>query len=432
MVRAQKRGQAQGIYSICSANRFVLEAGLLQAKDDGSVVLIEATSNQVNPRGGYTGTMPLGFVQWVRGLAEMVGFPAERLILGGDHLGPFPYQDEPAAQALAGARDMVHAYVTAGYEKIHLDASMRCADDPPGPLPEATIVERTADLCSVAEAARTALPPYAPPPLYVIGTEVPTPGGEQEAQDSLAVTSVEHAERTLRLTREAFAARGLQPAWERVIALVVQPGVEFGDHVVFDYGRARAAELRRFIEGDERIVFEAHSTDYQTESALRRLVEDHFAILKVGPALTFAFREAVFALAEVEREWLSAKKGAVLSDLRRVVDDVMRKSPGHWQRYYHGDEAELRFARQFSLSDRIRYYWPQPEVEEALAQLLANLSGREPPASLLSQYLPLAHRARREGRLSADPRDLIRFQVREVLETYARACGMQEARMSPA
>lgn len=38
------------------------------------------------------------------------------------------------------------------------------------------------------------------------------------------------------------------------------------------------------------LVFEAHSTDYQTKEAYKQLVHDHFAILKVGPALTFAMR----------------------------------------------------------------------------------------------------------------------------------------------
>jgi D-tagatose-1,6-bisphosphate aldolase subunit GatZ/KbaZ len=427
MVRAQKRGEARGIYSVCSANRFVLEASLLEAKADGSVVLIESTSNQVNPLGGYTGTTPAQFVTFVRGLAEGVGFPMERVILGGDHLGPFPHASEPAASALDKSREMVRQYVAAGYGKIHLDTSMRCADDPPGALADATVVERAAELCAVAEAARKDAPPGTPAPLYVVGTEVPTPGGEQETQDSLAVTRVEDAARTLRLSREAFAKRGLEDAWERVIALVVQPGVEFGDDVVFDYDRGRAAELRRFVEGEERIVFEAHSTDYQTETGLRQLVEDHFAILKVGPGLTFAFREAVFALAEIEREWLGGKRGVVLSDLRRVADEVMRKNPGYWQKYYHGDDEALRLARQFSLSDRIRYYWPQPEIDAALRRLLANLSEKEPPLTLLSQYLPRAHRALREGRVTADPRDLLRLAVLEVLEIYARACGMRPA-----
>ena len=47
------------------------------------------------------------------------------------------------------------------------------------------------------------------------------------------------------------------------------------------------------------LVFEAHSTDYQPPESLSRLVIDGFAILKVGPGLTFALREALYALDEI-------------------------------------------------------------------------------------------------------------------------------------
>jgi len=424
VVQAQKRSEPRGIYSVCSANRFVLEAAILQARADGSFVCIESTSNQVNPEGGYTGSTPADFVLFVREVARDMNFPVERILLGGDHLGPFPYQAERASTAMDKAREMVRQYVLAGYGKIHLDASMRCADDPAGPLAAETVTQRTAELCAVAETAHAERPAGSLPPLYVIGTEVPIPGGEQDATEHLVVTRTADAERTLSLTREAFAARGLQGAWERVVGLVVQPGVEFGDAIVFGYQRGCAAELRAFIEGQGGIVFEAHSTDYQTEDALRALVEDHFAILKVGPALTFAFREAVFALAEIEREWLGQRKGVALSNIRVVIEEAMLKNPGHWRSYYRGDPEQLRIARQFSLSDRIRYYWPQPPVAAALSRLLANLTQYPAPASLISQYLPVQHSALRQGRTSADPRSLIHLKVLEVTEAYARACGM--------
>ena len=423
VLRAQKRGEALGVYSICSANPFVLEAAMLQAKADGSAVCVESTSNQVNPEGGYTGHTPVDFVAFVREIARDMDFPFARVLLGGDHLGPFPWQDRDARTAMDKARETVRDYVLAGYAKIHLDASMRCGDDPPGPLADATVTERAADLCAVAEGATARRPPGAPLPLYVIGTEVPVPGGEQEAVAQLAATRVEDAQRTLASTRAAFARRGLEGAWERVVGLVVQPGVEFGDTTVFDYDRSRTVALKRFIEETDGIVFEAHSTDYQAESALRELVEDHFAILKVGPALTFAFREAVFALAEIEREWLGRRKGVVMSDLRSVLEKVMLEKPGHWQRYYRGEPEELRIARSFSLSDRIRYYWAQPAVDAALSRLLTNLSEHPAPSSLISQYVPEQYGALRRGRISAHPSSLIRSKVLEVTETYARACG---------
>ncbi|MFL1089387.1 class II D-tagatose-bisphosphate aldolase non-catalytic subunit, partial [Acinetobacter baumannii] len=93
-------------------------------------VLIEATSNQVNQFGGYTGMQPADFRDFVYNIARTVGFPAERIILGGDHLGPNCWQDEPAAVAMEKSIDLIKAYVAAGFSKIHLDASMSCADDP--------------------------------------------------------------------------------------------------------------------------------------------------------------------------------------------------------------------------------------------------------------------------------------------------------------
>ena len=61
-------------------------------------------------------------------VADEIGCPESNVILGGDHLGPWVWQGEPAGR-MAKARKLVRSCVLAGYTKIHLDASMRCADD---------------------------------------------------------------------------------------------------------------------------------------------------------------------------------------------------------------------------------------------------------------------------------------------------------------
>ena len=61
LVRRHKAGQAIGIWSICSAHPVVLRAALCEGLRSGSPVLVEATSNQVNQFGGYTGMTPSGF-----------------------------------------------------------------------------------------------------------------------------------------------------------------------------------------------------------------------------------------------------------------------------------------------------------------------------------------------------------------------------------
>jgi len=129
LVEANRDGHAVGIPSVCSANRFVLETAMEQAKRNETVVLIESTCNQVNQFGGYTGMRPADFRALVAHVAARQEYPSAGVILGGDHLGPYPWRSEPGAQAMAKARDLVRAYVLANYTKIHLDCSMRLADD---------------------------------------------------------------------------------------------------------------------------------------------------------------------------------------------------------------------------------------------------------------------------------------------------------------
>lgn len=417
LVDRHKSGEAIGVTSVCSAHPMVIEATFAHAlRNDASVVLIEATSNQVNQDGGYTGMVPADFRAFVEGIAARTGFPLDRLALGGDHLGPNAWTALPAAEAMAKAEIMVADYVRADFRKIHLDCSMSCADDPV-PLPERIIAERAARLCHAAENAYEGHPAAAP--VYVIGTEVPVPGGAAEDLDTLAVTTPEAALATLDMHRALFRESGLESAWDRVIATVVQPGVEFDHMKVVDYRPEAAKALSAAIVPVEHIVFEAHSTDYQTATALAALVRDHFAILKVGPGVTFALREALWALDAIERETVEA---AGRANLRDVAIARMKAEPGNWKRYYHEAGAALDLQLQYSLSDRIRYYWPDADIDAALARLFANLRDHPAPLPLLSQHLPTAYAAVRAGHATLDPNDLVVAHIGATLDVYHGAC----------
>jgi len=418
LIARHKQGTACGVTSICSAHPIVIEASLRHAQRAGlPFVLFEATCNQVNQDGGYTGMTPADFVAFVHGIAAKVGFDPARIVLGGDHLGPNPWTALDAEAAMAKAEVMVGAYVAAGFRKIHLDCSMACANDPE-PLPEAEIVKRAVRLCLASEAAWQQAGGEAP--VYVIGTEVPVPGGATEAIEGLAVTTPDAALATIQAHKEAFLAAGLGAAWERVIASVVQPGVEFDHHQVVDYVPEKATALSKAIEAVPGMVFEAHSTDYQTRVALAALVRDHFAILKVGPGLTFALREALWALDAIEREWIPAGQRA---GLRETAIGRMRAEPKYWQRYYHAQGQQLAIDLDYSLSDRIRYYWPDPAIEAAREKLFANLRAKPAPISLVSQYLPHALTQLREGLVGNDPHDLAVAHVISVLNDYHYACS---------
>src|SRR5262249_23932147 len=139
--------------------------------------------------------------------------------------------------------------------------------------------------------------------------------------------------------------------------------------------------------------------------------------------LTFAFREAVFALAAIEQEWLGRRRGVRLSDIRSVLEDVMLAHPEGWRRYYEGDEERKRFARAFSWSDRIRYYLPRPEGEAPLQHLPPSPAAVATPPPLLSQYLPGPWGALLSAGNEATPRSLVHEKIRETTSLYARACG---------
>jgi D-tagatose-1,6-bisphosphate aldolase subunit GatZ/KbaZ len=424
-MKDNKAGKGTGLYSVCSAHPAVIKACMLQAKSDGSIVLIESTSNQVDQFGGYTGMVPEQFVSYVKDIAADVDFPFGKVLLGGDHLGPNAWQKEPAADAMAKARDLIAAYVRAGYKKIHLDASMFCADDEGDrhkPLADEIVSSRAAELCEVAEKTFAEAFGGESDIVYIIGTEVPIPGGAQEEEETVTPTSAADASNTMAVTKAAFAARGLQSAWSRVIGLVVQPGVEFGDDQVFHYDSGAAAGLSGMIEKDDQFVYEAHSTDYQSETGLSNLVRDHYCILKVGPWLTFAYREALFALEDMEKELL-AGSGVELSGLRDTLEKVMMDNPGYWQKYYPGNEAEQAFKRKYSFSDRSRYYWPDKALTASVELLKKNLDDRGISLSLLSQCMPNQYNAVQEGKIELKAEDLILDRIRDVAGIYARACG---------
>jgi len=427
IVSQQKNGIPNGMYSICSSHPYVLRAALRQAYADKSELLIEATSNQVNQFGGYTGMTPGKFRDVVLSMAKQEGLRAGGIILGGDHLGPIPFKTEQPVEAMEKAKNLVEEFVRAGFSKIHLDTSVPLGDDVrTGILDPELIASRCADLCAACEETVTDIQKQNRdfnPPVYVIGTEVPVPGGSDEVEGEVHVTDAEDFESTVSVTKDAFYRLGLEEAWERVIAVVVQPGVEFGDHEILEYNRAKASLLSKKLKEYGTIVFEAHSTDYQTSKAMKQMVEDGFAILKVGPGLTFAFREAVYLLSLIEKELSSILRGYEPSFIMEVVDAAMQKNPAYWEGYYTGDEAEKAFKRKFSLFDRIRYYWNVPEVQSAFEKLLENLGSVQIPLTLLSQFFPSQYMKVRIGMLDSSPNALIIDRIQEVVAWYAYASG---------
>jgi len=293
------------------------------------------------------------------------------------------------------------------------------------PLPRETIVEREAQLCSAAVNEADAVGQDISGFIFVVGTEVPTPGGSIQNEVTLEVSSLKETEENIQQTKDAFQKHKLEKAWEQTCAFVVQPEVEFSDNHIHAYDRDKASELSKLIENYYHLIFEAHSTDYQSDIHLKQMVTDHFSILKVGPALTFATREALFALEEIELELLKSRSNN-LSKLRTTLESIMVENPKYWENYYSIDPLTSSFQRKYSFLDRCRYYWSFPAVVHSVDNLINNLSSTSIPLSLISQYLSRQFEKIDEGSISDHPQDLILGKITDVLNSYLYACGIQQ------
>ncbi len=421
MMEQRRQGKKCGIPSYCTANPLALEIILKRAKQLQMPVLIEATANQVNQYGGYTGMLPKDFYEMIQKMAGEIGVPEELIILGGDHLGPLTWQNLPEKEAMEKSVELVYQYAKAGFTKIHLDTSMKVADDPEGLLSTETIARRGAELYKASMKGyeeRKAEVPDAMRPVFIIGSEVPIPGGAQEAEDSLSVTSPEAFQDTVATYKHIFEEAGVKEGWKDVVAVVVQPGVEFGDDQVFLYDHDAATALCSALEKYPEVCFEGHSTDYQSAECLKNMVNDGIAILKVGPALTYGLREALFALSFMEKELVPEDKRA---DFIETLEKVMLAEPGNWQKHYHGDDKQLALARKYSFSDRARYYIGQPEVTKAIDKLFDNLREYPIPMNMLHQYMPVSYTKVRDGILTLDPKELALDGVANFMLDYEYA-----------
>jgi len=409
-IHKNRSGASTGLPCFCTANELVLRSVFQYARDYQVPAVIEATCNQVNQDGGYTGMNASDFRKWIDSLAKQYSVTPDNLILGGDHLGPNPWRHLSADEAMDKAAVLVRDYAAAGFRKIHLDASMACGDEP---TPSFKLVaQRAARLCKIAETHS----PHSDELVYIIGTEVPIPGGETDDMESLTVTDVARLNETIDTHREAFEHEGLLHVWPKIVSVVTQPGVDFSHTAIHRFEPSKASELSAAVKNFDNLSFEAHSTDYQPTDALVELVNQHFFFLKVGPELTYRMREAVFSLAKIEDALIPESDR---SGLLQAIDHAMHQEPEHWTPYYRGDVTEVRQLMHYSYSDRIRYYWSAPGVKTALETLFTNLDNIKIPETIVSQYF-----AEREfGHLSASADQLATDHIALCISRYYKACG---------
>lgn len=421
ILEKRKEGINAGIPSFCSANKIVIEVILEEAKKIDEYALIEATSNQVNQFGGYMNMQSKDFKEYVYQIADKLNFDKNKIILGGDHLGPLPWANLDEKTAMDNAKKLVYDCVLQGYTKIHLDTSMKLgSDSKTEKLSDEIIAKRGAILFQEAERAYNELVKEnssAIHPVYVIGSEVPIPGGTQE-EDSMKITKPYDFEQTILTYKKVFHSMNLDYAWQYIVGVVVQPGVEFGIDEVNVYDRKKAKKLCQVLKKYPDIVFEGHSTDYQPSKKLQEMVEDGIAIIKVGPALTNALREGLFALSHIEKNLIEESNQSHFVDL---LEEEMLKDESKWINHYRGNKKTQKIMRKYSFSDRSRYYISMPSIQNAINTLITNLQNEKIPLCLLHQYLPVQAKKIINSELELDVYAILKDFIAEVVRDYNKA-----------
>ncbi|KAI1692092.1 tagatose 6 phosphate kinase domain-containing protein [Ditylenchus destructor] len=296
---------------------------------------------------------------------------------------------------------------------------MSCADDPV-PLPEPEIAARAVRLCLAAEQAWRDAPDRGEPPVYVIGTEVPVPGGAHEDLDELAVTSPEAAGATLALHREAFGAAGLEAAFERVIAMVVQPGVDFDHHKVIDYRPEKARALSAFIAAQPGLVFEAHSTITRPPITWRSWRGTTSPSSRSAPARPSRCARRCGRWPPSSANGWAASAAAIRAGRNRAGRDARRA---------RALEALLPGPGAAGGRPGLQPERPHPLLlgpsggAARLRRMLDRLEHSPPPLTLLSQFLPRQYDAIRDGRLRNRPAELLRDGAAQSLRPYLDACA---------
>ena len=77
-----------GIYSVCSAHPLGDRGRDARGERASNAPLTRGDLQSGQPVGGYTGMTPARFRRFVLGIAARASLPKERVLLGGDHLGP--------------------------------------------------------------------------------------------------------------------------------------------------------------------------------------------------------------------------------------------------------------------------------------------------------------------------------------------------------
>jgi tagatose-1,6-bisphosphate aldolase non-catalytic subunit AgaZ/GatZ len=350
------------LLAVCPNSEAVTEAAVVAARRARAPMLFAATLNQVDRDGGYTGWTPSQFVARIRSFAEWHGWDGP-LVPCLDHGGPWMKDRHraeklPLEQTMSELRRSLTACLQAGYRLLHIDPTVDLPLAASAPLSVETLVERTVELISYAEAERRRL--GLDPIAYEVGSE--------EVHGGLV--DLPRFDQYLARLRAAMAAAGLEDEWPCFI--VAQVGTDLHttafDPQAAERLYARVAKLGSLVKG--------HYTDDVDHPEAYPAAGMGGA--NVGPEFTSVEFGTLEELEGRERQQLGRHPGARASGLGAALEQAVIRS-GRWKKWLQPQERGAEFSdlpaprRRWLVKTGARYIWTDPAVLEARRRLYDNL-----------------------------------------------------------
>jgi len=354
------------LFGVCPNSMSVVKSALRSAKRFNAPLMFVATLNQVDLDGGYTGWTQRDFVEVVRDEAEKIDFGGP-IIIALDHGGPW-LKDRQSVEnwglddAMEGVKKSLVASLEAGYDLLHIDATVDRTLPEGETMKIETVVKRTLDLMEHVELARRerGLPRIS----YEIGTE--------EVHGGLA--DIDTFKKFLMGLKGGLSERGLSDVWPCFVVGKVGTDLHTTE---FD---KKTAETLVSIAREYGSRIKGHYTDYVSNP--QDYPEDGMGGANVGPEFSHAEFDSLEGLAKIEEKLIKEGEAIAPSDFMRILTKSVIDS-NRWRKWLLGSEmgkdfTELSGDRQkWLLQTCSRYVWAQKAVVEARSKLYENLKNQD-------------------------------------------------------
>lgn len=349
------------LLAVCPNSISVVKSALRSAKLFKAPIEFVATLNQVDLDGGYTKWTQRDFVRVVKEEAEKIDFKGP-IMIALDHGGPW-LKDKQVTEnwsleeAMNGVKKSLLASLMAGYDLLHIDATVD-KTFPRETIKIEKVIERTLGLIGYVEDFRRekGLPKIS----YEVGTEE-VHGG---------ITDPDSFEKFLKSLKRGLSKRCLHDVWPCFIVGNV------GTALHTTYFNSIAARKLINIARKYGSHLKGHYTDYVGNP------QDYPRVgmggTNVGPEFSEAEFNSLEELVNIEENFIKEGKITAPSNFKHVLEKHIIDS-NRWEKWLLNSEKGKNFfqlsghRRKWLLKTCSRYVWTKKAVADARSQLYKNL-----------------------------------------------------------